>query len=216
MDPKHSNLQNPVAPRLRARRKDARPGEILEAALTVFIARGYAATRMDDVARSADISKGTLYLYFANKAELFKAAVRQVVIPALEEAEREVATVNDMAWLLMERRLRVWWQREAPQRGITQLILSEARHFPDIAAFYREEVVDRAHAVIELLIRRGIENGEFRTVPLPETARLVVAPMIYQTLWQSAFGVSDRDSADLLEAYLQFLRIGLQPVGDRG
>lgn len=215
--PLSPTLSPPTLPappgRTRKRRKAARPGEILDAALEVFVARGYAATRMEDVAQRARVSKGTVYLYYANKTELFKAVVRQAVIPNLEAAERQTAVLGGPAWPLIERLLRDWWRRteDSVQGGLTKLIMAESENFPEIAAFYRHEVVERAHAVIAALLHQGVASGEFRSVPPRETALLATAPLFYQSLWQRSRGLVD-PGPDLLEAHLQHFRAGLEPA----
>src|SRR5450830_597844 len=118
------------------RRKDARPQELLAAALDLFVERGFASTRLEDVARRAGVSKGTLYLYFANKEELFKAVVRDAIVPIIGEAEELIARFDGPSDELMRKVIMAWWQRsgECKTSGIPKLIMSEAGNFPDVAA----------------------------------------------------------------------------------
>ena len=93
------------------RRKDARPQELLEAALDLFVERGYAATRLEDVARRAGVSKGTLYLYYENKEELFKAVVRSSIVPIIGDAEVSVAEFEGHSADLLRQLVLSWWGR---------------------------------------------------------------------------------------------------------
>src|SRR5450830_354499 len=117
------------------RRKDARPQELLAAALDLFVERGFASTRLEDVARRAGVSKGTLYLYFTNKEELFKAVVRDSIVPVIGAAEDSIAGFEGHSADLLRKVLGDWWERLGATKasGITKLIMAEAGNFPDIA-----------------------------------------------------------------------------------
>lgn len=162
------------------RRKDARPQELLAAALDLFVERGYAATRLDDVAASAGVSKGTLYLYFANKEDLFKAVVRENVIPALGEAEGMVGAYEGPSAQLFRDIVLGWWERIGSSKasGICKLMLAESHNFPEVACFYRDEVISRGEAMVASLLERGIRRGEFRPIDVPHAASVLIAPML--------------------------------------
>src|SRR5436853_5752139 len=119
------------------RRKDARPEEITAAALDLFAERGYAATRLEDVAARSGVSKGTLYLYFANKEELFKAVVREGIVSPLGEMRSKVDRYEGPTFELMRELMHGWWERVGSTRlsAIAKLLVSEARNFPQIARF---------------------------------------------------------------------------------
>src|SRR6266436_4550401 len=139
------------------RRKDARPGEIVAAGLACFAERGFAATRLDAVAKRAGVTKGTLYLYFPNKEELFKAVVRQAIVANIARGEALVAESAEPAPVLLERLIRHWAQLiPTPASAIPKLVLAEAGNFPDLARFYLDEVVNRGRALIRGVIRKGI------------------------------------------------------------
>lgn len=172
-----------------ARRKDARPQELLAAALDLFVERGYAATRLEDVAARAGVSKGTLYLYFENKEELFKAVVRENMVPVLGEAESildhyEGSTVNLFRELVMG-----WWQRigDTKLSGITKLMVAESSNFPEVAKFYHDEVISRGNAMIMRMLERGIARGEFRAVDVKQTMNVICAPMLMLMMWKHSF-----------------------------
>jgi len=206
------------------RRKEARPGEILDAALDCFAEHGFAATRLDDVAHRAGVTKGTLYLYFPNKEELFKAVVAQALVPNLERGEAllsEAAEPQSTAALLAEV-MRGWAElASSPAGAIPKIVVSEAGNFPDLARFYREQVVDRGMALLRRVLQLGIARGEFRALDLDDTVRCVVAPLLMAMLWRHSLGrheLAGFDPDALCRTHLQLLLNGLRvcrPVGDR-
>ena len=197
-----------------ARRKHARPEEITAAALELFVERGYAGTRLEDVAARAGISKGTLYLYFTNKEDLFKAVVREALVARMIEFRDQIEQYQGSTFDLLRLMVRGWWDRIGSTRisGIPKLILSEARNFPEIADFYVAEVVRPGRRTIEAVIRRGIERGEFRDVDVENTAHLLVAPMLLISLWRNSLeccSAEKIDAAALLEAHVETFSRGL-------
>jgi AcrR family transcriptional regulator len=185
------------------RRKDARPQELLAAALDLFVERGYAATRLDDVAARAGVSKGTLYLYFANKEELFQAVVRENVVPVLGEAEGIIENFEGSSADLFREIILGWWERIGGTKlsGITKLIMAESNNFPEVAGFYHDEVISRGNAMIERMIERGIERGEFRQIDVKQALNVVCAPMLMLMMWKHSFS-SCRPEPISPEAYL--------------
>jgi TetR/AcrR family transcriptional regulator len=177
------------APR-RGRRKEARPGELLDAALDLFVEKGFAATRAEEVAARAGVSKGTLFLYFPSKEELFKAAVRENISGRFAEWEQEFETFEGSTAEMVRYCMQVWWDRIGATRasGITKLIISEARNFPDIAAFYQQEVVRPANQLIRRILQRGVERGEFRPLDLEYTVFSIVAPMVFLIMMKHSLG----------------------------
>lgn len=201
------------------RRKEARPGEIMSAALACFAERGFAATRLDDVAERAGVTKGTLYLYFPNKEELFKAVVRQALVPNIARGEALVAESGEPAPVVLERVLSQWAEMMAtPASAIPKLMLAEAGNFPDLARFYLDEVVHRGMGLFGRLLRSGIARGEFRAVDIDHTMRCIVAPMILGMLWRHSFERHEKRSLDakaLCRAHLELLLRGLEPRAGR-
>lgn len=170
----------------RSRRKEARPGELLEAALALFLENGYAATRVEAVAARAGVSKGTLFLYFPSKQELFKAVVRHSISGCYADWQLELDRYQGSSAALLARAFEVWWQQIAttPAGGICRLMWAEAAVFPELAAFYRHEVDEPGHAMLERILQRGMDSGEFRPMPLGEALYLVLTPMAFVMLWQ--------------------------------
>src|SRR6478736_9643067 len=154
------------APARRGRRKEARPGELLDAALDLFVEKGFAATRSEEVAARAGVSKGTLFLYFPSKEELFKAVVRENISGRFAEWNEEFAQFEGSTPDMVRYCMRVWWERIGATRasGITKLIIGEARNFPDIAAFYQQEVIVPGQGLIRRMLQRGVDRGEFHVV----------------------------------------------------
>jgi AcrR family transcriptional regulator len=171
------------------RRKEARPQELLAAALDLFVERGYAATRLDDVAARAGVSKGTLYLYFTNKEELFMAVVRENVVPILGEAEGIVESYEGSSADLFREIILGWWERIGNTKlsGITKLMMAESSNFPDVAQFYHDEVISRANAMIGHMLERGIKRGEFRDIDVKQAMNVVCAPMVMLMMWKHSF-----------------------------
>lgn len=170
----------------RARRKEARPGELLEAALDLFVERGYAATKVDEVAARAGVSKGTLFLYFPSKEDLFKEVVRQNLARHFAEWDVEIEHYPHSTSELLRHAYELWWTHIGATKasGISKLVLSEAHNFPDIAAFYRDEVVLPSHRLIRRLLERGVQRGEFRELDLDCAVQVVAAPLVFMMMWR--------------------------------
>lgn len=200
------------------RRKADRPAEILNAALDCFAERGFAATRMDDVAARAGVTKGTVYLYFKTKEDLFKALVRAELLPNIEHVEAEAARGGSAAALL-ERFVTQWAEHVVPSRVgvLPKLMIAEAGNFPDLAKFYLDEVVHRALGLIQRVLQAGVDAGEFRPVDIDHTTYLVVAPLLLSVLWKHSFGPHDDrplDASALCRTHLDFLLASLRPSAD--
>jgi len=198
------------------RRKDARPPEILDAALAVFAQKGFAATRLDDVAAKAGITKGTIYLYFDSKQALFEALARQSVGAQIEQIKAQLAAFPGSTPELLRLVLSTMGHfiTTSDRVVLPRLVLAEAANFPKLAEFWRREVIDSGIGLMSGIIRRGIERGEFCEIEPQHTARLCVAPMLIIMLWRTTFAQFDETPYDyqgLIEAHLQTLLKGLAP-----
>jgi AcrR family transcriptional regulator len=171
------------------RRKDARPEELVAAALDVFVERGYASTALADVARRAGVTKGTIYLYFENKEALFKAVVRSTIVPVIAQGEALAQSFTGSARDLLEQLVREYWQLvgETALAGIPKLMMAEAATFPELTRFYYDEVVARGHRLMAGVIERGIKNGEFRPVDVMLAAKLAMSPLMHAAVVRRAF-----------------------------
>ena len=174
----------------RERRKQARPGELLDAALDLFVEKGFSATRADEVAARAGVSKGTLFLYFQSKEDLFKAVVRENIANKFPTWQEEFLTFEGSSADMLRYALTSWWERIGKTRasGITKLVMSEAQNFPEIAAFYQEEVIQPGNAMIRRILERGVQAGEFREMDLEQAVHIIVAPMIFLMMWKHSMG----------------------------
>ncbi|HEU4845222.1 MAG TPA: TetR/AcrR family transcriptional regulator [Burkholderiaceae bacterium] len=197
----------PVPPEAKPRwerRKDARPQELLAAALGQFVERGFAATRLEDVARRAGVSKGTLYLYFENKEELFKAVVREHIVHAIGAAEQTVAEFEGHSGELLRAILMRWWDQIGATElaGITKLMMAEANNFPDLALFYNEEVIVRGNRLISSVLVRGVARGEFRPLDPEVMTPVLTAPVLMLMMWTHSFLPCDMSALDP-QAYME-------------
>ena len=192
------------------RRKDARPGELAAAALDLFVERGFTATRLDDVARRAGVSKGTLYLYFDSKEDLFKAVIREGYVTRITEFAEKMKEYQGSSAELVRVLVNTWWEQIGATKlaGITKLMMSEAGNFPDLANYYHDEVVVRGTGLFAAAIQRGIESGEFRPVSLDYVPRIACAPVIMLMLWRNSFdlcGTHQMDAKAFLDAHTDML-----------
>ena len=176
-----------------------RPQEILAAALDLFVEKGFAATRLDDVALKAGLSKAAIYLYFEDKTALFKGVVRQAVAANLVAVETMLRAHRGPAGELIARILEFMAGRidETPIALVAKVVLAESRAFPEIGQFYLKEVIGRGLPLLEGLIARGVATGEFRKVDPGLSARSVIGPMLLAILWRSVFEPIGADKLDV-------------------
>jgi AcrR family transcriptional regulator len=203
----------PKRPRWR-RRKEERPAEIIAAALETFAERGFAATRLDDIAERAGVTRGTLYLYFPSKEDLFKAVVRQAIVPIIARGEEIVEHSQESSAALLTKILLMIPTAVAgsPVSAIPKLMISEARNFPDLAQFYLKEVIRRGRRLLTAIVARGVERGEFRPVDMDHVFYCVVGPVLLTMLWKHSFEPYDGkrlDAQALCRAHLDVLLHGL-------
>jgi AcrR family transcriptional regulator len=199
----------------RSRRKEARPAEIIAAALASFAERGYAATKLEDVAAAAGISKGTIYLYFPTKEDLFRAVVRQAVLPNVEAAEANLASHTgssaDMLRMLAQRFLLLL---DSDLTAVPKLVLAESGNFPAIAQFYADTVLRRAFRLVEDILTRGMQRGEFRQMDVHATLPLFAGPFLLLALWKHSLGRHTDltfDPRAVADAHIGVLLRGLAP-----
>lgn len=174
----------------RQRRKLARPAELLDAALALFAEKGFAATRAEEVALRAGVSKGTLYLYYPSKEELLKAVIRERLGQEIAAAAEQAAHHDGPTADLLSELLTEWWQRvfDSPTSAVFKLIITEVRNFPEIAEFYVREVVEPGQQLVGRVIARGIARGEFRNVDVPAAVLSLILPMVMVCLHKHSLG----------------------------
>jgi AcrR family transcriptional regulator len=207
---------NPSRPDSRiARRKDARPGELLAAALALFVEKGYAATRLEEVAARAGVAKGTVYLYFPGKEALFRQVVETGIVPVLDAGEALLGAHEGSAAELLRELVEAWWARIGATElaGIPKLMMGEAGNFPELAAYYHEKVIARGRAIVGEALRRGIAGGEFRAVEVEQAIDSVFSLPLMLVIWRFSFGSCcgvARDPAATLRTHLDLVLDGLR------
>lgn len=196
------------------RRAEARPDEVLDAALDLFIEKGFAATRVEDIAKRAGISKGGVYLYFPSKEQILEGIVRRAIVPIADHAlgfikdyEGDPRLVITMIMKLVATRL-----SEPKMIAVPKLIMHEVTGFPELAEMYRREVLDNVLPVIEGLLRKGIDQGYLRQVDPELTIRSIIGPVLLHLFMAEVFGIAPRDGLAidrLIENHITILFDGL-------
>jgi AcrR family transcriptional regulator len=194
--------------------KPRRHQEILEAAFEAFAAKGYAATRLEDVAKRAGVAKGTIYLYFKNKEVLFRAVFRSLIQPVFEELETSLQKFPGSAEGLARKVLSRQYNeivKNPKARAMFRLLIAESPKFPQLADVYFREVITPGVAALRLLLEKGIASGEFRPTKIVDYPQVLVGPAVLAVIWTLILG--DRQQLDLdayMEAHLDLLLHGLQ------
>lgn len=189
------------------RRKEDRPREIADAAFKMFAEKGYAATRIDDVAKRAGVSKGLTYLYYKTKEDLFKAVVKNVVVRRVDSLIGNVESTE----LSSEEFLRgplLDFMKQVPGSPIAiviRLLISEGPRHPDLVNYYYENVVARGLGAIRQFVARGVERGEFRREALDHQPHLFLAPMMLSMIWRLVFTDKPLDTDQLMESQVELL-----------
>ncbi len=201
------------------RRKQARPGEILDAALKVFAEKGFAAARMEDIAGRAGVTKGTIYLYFESKEAVFKALVREAVGSTLGSVSADAAAFEGPARGKLRLVLTAMARMliESDKVVLPKIVIAESANFPWLPQFYRFEVIERGLGLLTSLIERGVARGEFRDLPAAHVARLCIAPVLLAAIWRVTFSHLDPEPYDyqgLIATHLDVLFRALAPEGD--
>lgn len=196
------------------RRKQARPDEILAAALELFAEKGFNATRVEDIAARAGVSKGTLYLYFDSKQAILRAQVRQGLAANLQAlggaVDRHQGGSGELIrWLLTAIGTVI---ANSPLSAIPKIIISESGNFPELAEFYRREVIDVGLGLMARIVERGVARGEFRAINPQYAAKLCMAPLLLCAIWNNCFARFDAEPLDVaafIGAHLDVLLTGL-------
>lgn len=198
------------------RRPEARPEEILRAAMQSFVERGFAATRLDEVGARAGVSKATLYLYYSNKEDLFRCAVRESIVPYIESGEARIAGFQGNPVDLL-RELYDRWAAVVTDPllgGLCKLMVAEAGNFPEVARFYMVEVVQRTRALFAQVIQRCMAAGHLRAAPVDLVVRELTAPILFAALWRHSLASHDDTPLDMptyLDFHFSVVLQGLQP-----
>ncbi|VAW22661.1 Transcriptional regulator, AcrR family [hydrothermal vent metagenome] len=209
-----SKKQNPKSGRKFRRRAEARPDEVLDAALDLFIEKGFAATRVEDIAKKAGISKGSVYLYFSSKQALIEGLVKRAISPMAANAimmatrfEGDPRTLITLILNMIAARF-----EDGQLLAIPKLIMREAPAFPEIAVMYRDQVLKTALPVFEDIIKKGVTAGYFRKVDPELTIRSIMGPIITHLMLAEIFAIKPSDGLAmdrLIENHLTILFDGL-------
>ena len=203
-----SASSKPLPASNRAERAAERRGAIVEAAMEEFIARGFAATRLDDVAKRAGVAKGTIYLHFKDKESMFEELIRTAIVPMLNRLwstpPQAGASVRDM----MEAFAKTFIEEVATTRrgDLVRLIVAEGPRFPEVADFYYREVVSRGLAGMRAMIEIGIARGEIKQKNLARFPQIVIAPALIAVIWQSLFSKhAPLDAIEMFRVHLDLI-----------
>ncbi|MBP8812518.1 MAG: TetR/AcrR family transcriptional regulator [Laribacter sp.] len=207
-------MEHDTAPRWE-RRKASRPDEILDAALPLFVERGYAATKIEHIAQAAGVTKGTPYLYFENKAEIFKSVVRRGLVPLTHSCEALALDRSQPARERLFGAVRLWVEAvdSAGGGGLVRLMLAEAGNFPELSRFYFDEVVMPTRQLVRQVLAEGVASGEFRAcLSLDHATEILMAPVMMALLWRHSFPQFESSRHDLgahLQQFDDLLALGL-------
>ncbi len=180
----------PAPASTRRRRKEARPDELIDAALELFVERGFAATRAEDVAHRAGVSKGTLYLYFSSKEDLLRAVIRERVSTQIEATAKRFEGYDGSSVELLLKVASKWWLDvlESPASGVFKIIVTEVRGFPELGAFWEREVIEPGERLLGQVVERGIRRGEFRRVDVASAVHSLVLPFVMLCIHRHTLG----------------------------
>jgi AcrR family transcriptional regulator len=171
------------------RKPQARPEEVLEAALDLFARNGFAATRMQDIAKAAGLSKAAIYLYFPSKEDVFKALVETRLVVLRAEMTKHGALTRGDPVAALRRIVQLWVASNADPRivALPRIVLAESSRFPELADHYHRVVITQTQSILVDLIETGIATGAFRSIDSKIAARALVAPLLFEMLRQQAF-----------------------------
>lgn len=205
--------QNQAKPQRRRRRKDARPGEIVDAGLAAFSENGFSATRLEDIARRAGIAKSTIYLYFENKEAVFEAAIKANMANTMDDLSSQFDAFDGPTEDLIRLVLRVMYAKllEPNTATLMRIMIAEGHRFPDLAERYHREVILRGERVMTALMKRGVERGEFDPGPAQDFPRLIAAPTLMAMIATQTFSAFEEFDVDAyFEAHVWLLMNGLR------
>jgi AcrR family transcriptional regulator len=216
------SVQRTATPRPRRREaKDTRPLEIVAAAFEEFAVKGFAGTRLEDVAARARVSKGLPYLYFKTKEELFKAVVRSVITPYFDAIREQMLTSGLSSEAFLKGPFLAFLQEVVGSKraSITRLLIAEGHKHPELTAFYCDHIIARGYESLQALIDRGVAQGEFKPTALRDYPQLLIAPVLFAVVWRSLFEWHRHlDTDKLLETHiglmLDAIRAPDAPKGD--
>ena len=194
-----------LAQHKRERRKEARPQELLDAALSLFVEKGFAATRVEEVALRAGVSKGTLFLYFHSKEDLFKAVIQRNLSDHFPVWNQEFDDFKGSTAEMVSYAMQTWWHKigDTTASGITKLVTSEASNFPELVKFYETEVMQPGHILFKKILQRGIDLGEFKSIDTDTAVYSLVSVIYFISMWKHSLSACVDHSMFNPETFLQ-------------
>ncbi len=202
---------------VREQTKLRRPGEIINAAYEEFVQNGYAATRLEDVAKRIGVTKGTIYIYFQSKEELFRAVIGSLMTPILDRAAEFTATFSGTCTELLRQHIANLYNAiSAEPRGVglLRLLIAEGEKFPELMDFYHREVSERAVKIIADILAQGIERGEFCADAPVNHPHIFMAPVMMAAMHKMMSAdalASDENVSDAVTTHLDLLISSLRP-----
>ena len=189
----------------RERRKEARPQELLDAALSLFVEKGFAATRVEEVALRAGVSKGTLFLYFPSKEDLFKAVIQTNLSDHFPVWNQEFDEFKGSTMEMVSYAMQSWWHKigNTTASGITKLVTSEASNFPDVVKFYETEVMQPGQTLFKKILQRGIDSGEFKPFDTDTAVYSLVSVIFFLSMWKHSLSACMDQTQFNPETFLQ-------------
>jgi AcrR family transcriptional regulator len=197
------------------RRKDARPAEILDAALELFVQQGFERTRIEDIARRAGVTGGVIYRYFASKEAVLESLIRDSLLGSLDAISDRLRQRNGRMSEIVGEALWSWWQLigDGKLSGLCKLMVSEGDNFPELRDFYFEQAIEkRCGSLIDFFIRKGIAQGEFRVVDVDYTVKIVRSSLLMTQIWKHSFAACEQEPLQMrrfFDAYARLLLAGL-------
>jgi AcrR family transcriptional regulator len=198
-----------------SRRKDARPAEILDAALDLFVQKGFAKTRVEDIALRAGVTGGAIYRYFPNKEAILESLIRDSLLVSLDEISHRLRQHQGKVAEIIGEALWRWWQLvgDGKLAGLCKLMVAEGDNFPVLRDYYfREAIEERCGRMIDFLMRKGIAQGEFHVGDVEYTVKIVRASLLMTQIWKHSFAACEQQPPDMrryFDAYTQLLLAGL-------
>jgi AcrR family transcriptional regulator len=201
-------------PPTRRRRKDARPGELIDAALAAFAQAGFGGTKIDDIAQRAGVAKGTVYRYFATKDELFEAVVRENITPLFLHLDAMIddapGSASDQLTAIVQR-IYAELIDHPVRRAVMQILIAEGSRFPHLTEFYQREVLAKGKQILRKVIKHGVDSGEFRKTLAIGHPEVIMGPAILAAVWKMSFEqASPLNIQQFMKAHLDIVLNGLR------
>jgi AcrR family transcriptional regulator len=210
-----------VSPRW-TRRKAARPSEIRDAALELFVQQGFAKTRVEEIAQRAGVTAGAIYRYFPNKEAILDSLIRDSLLESLDAIGDGLRQRKGKVTDMIGQALWSWWQLigDGKLSGLAKLMVSEGDNFPALRDFYFEQAIEeRCGKLIDYLLRKGIAQGEFRVADVDYTVKIIRSSLLMSQIWKHSFAACEPLPLDMrrfFEAHARLLIAGLNQNTSKG